>query len=65
MVSPAASSAAQVQTLTACSRTAAEIVKNGIRIMPVSYTHLIDTKLYTRTFQFLIDFLKECGDLIK
>ena len=25
----------------------------------------IDTKLYTRTFQFLIDFLKECGDLIK
>mgnify|MGYP000584574635 CR=1 FL=1 len=25
--------AAQVQTLTACSRTAAEIVKNGIRIM--------------------------------
>ena len=36
--------AAQVQTLTACSRTAAEIVKNGIRIMLSLYLEPYETE---------------------
>ena len=36
--------AAQVQTLTTCSRTAAEIVKNGIRIMLSLYLEPYETE---------------------